>query len=282
MKIHHLTTSILANEEIAQSLWRLRLEAPAIATSVKPGQFVMLRQPGARDPLLGRPLAIYRAENDCIDVIYAVVGKGTRLMAALLPGNSIEVWGPLGNGWNLKDFQPEVTQVLVAGGIGQTPMYLLANQLLQSGAKRVCLCMGSRDAAHLSCTEDFASLSSAFGNRLEVRIATDDGSVGHHGFVTDLLENTLEEVPPVAGGASGEVPARVYACGPGPMLRRVAEIAQKRGIPCQVSLETPMACGMGICFTCVTKCKADNADGWDYCRTCTEGPVFDAAQLVWD
>ena len=107
-------------------------------------------------------------------------------------------------------------------------------------------------------------------------------SDGHHGFVTDLLENTLAEVPSVAGGASDGVPARVYACGPGPMLRRVAEIAQKRGVPCQVSLETPMACGMGICFTCVTKCKADNADGWDYCRTCTEGPVFDAAQLIWD
>jgi dihydroorotate dehydrogenase electron transfer subunit len=106
---------------------------------------------------------------------------------------------------------------------------------------------------------------------VKVRIATDDGSRGHHGLVTDLLEQALNE-------ATGQV--RVVTCGPEPMMAAVSRIAARRGVACQVSLETPMACGIGICFTCVAKVR-DESGAWDYKRTCVEGPVFDAAKIEW-
>ncbi|MDO4575558.1 MAG: dihydroorotate dehydrogenase electron transfer subunit [Planctomycetia bacterium] len=265
MNIYHGTTRIVENRRVAQDLWSVRFEAPAEEIyTPKPGQFVMLRVPGCRAPLLGRPLAIYRVVEPTWQVVYAVVGEGTRLLARQLPGMAIEFWGPLGNGFPIDETCQN--PVLVAGGIGQTPLYLLAQAFLnRPGVEKVTLLLGCRDKAHLACVEDFQALSP---DRLELRIATDDGSMGHPGFVTDLLSDAIREAP------------HLYTCGPLPMLKKVAAFAVSRGIPCHVSLETPMACGMGICFTCVTKCKADTPQGWDYCRTCTEGPVFDAEKIL--
>ena len=272
MKIYHGIAPIIENEPVAEQLWRLRLEAEKIAEWALPGQFLMLRIPGQHTPLLGRPLAIYNIVGAFVDVIYAVVGTGTALLAEQRAGMSLEVWGPLGNGW-LKATEtgavPE-TPILVAGGIGQTPMRLLAEHFLKGTSQPVHLLMGSRDLAHLACVEDFQQLSANFANRLKVQIATDDGSFGHAGFVTDLLPQFSSSPAP-----------HLYACGPQPMLKRVAAFAAEQNFPCHVSLETPMACGMGICFTCVVRCQADNDDGWDYCRTCVEGPIFDAAKMIW-
>jgi dihydroorotate dehydrogenase electron transfer subunit len=165
---------------------------------------------------------------------------------------------------------------MVAGGIGQTPFLALAQEALHK--KRygdsprdvprplhVTLCYGARTADYLAGVEDFQQLG------VDVRLATDDGSRGHHGLVTDLVKQVLAE-------HHGR--PRIVCCGPEPMMEAVAHIAREAHVPCQVSLETPMACGIGICFTCVAKVRQPGG-GWDYKRTCVEGPVFDAAAIEW-
>ena len=165
---------------------------------------------------------------------------------------------------------------MVAGGIGQTPFLALAQEAL--GRKKygdpprdvpralhVTFCYGARTADYFAGVEDFERLG------IDVRLATDDGSRGHHGLVTELLKNTLAE-------HHGR--PRIVCCGPERMMEAVAKIAHSASVPCEVSLETPMACGVGICFTCVAKIRQDDG-GWDYKRTCVEGPIFEAAQIEW-
>jgi dihydroorotate dehydrogenase electron transfer subunit len=273
MPFTHLTAPVTENVPLARSTYRVRLHAPEVARLIRPGQFVMLRLPGTTDPLLGRPFALYdtvldtQGQSAAIDVVYLVVGKLTGLLATLRPGDDLQVWGPLGNGF------PELTGLdhvgLVAGGIGQTPFLAYVRELLgtrgyggrpaRRGAGRVSLYYGVRTAALAAGVEDFRAAGAA------VHLASDDGSLGTRGFVTGLLE----QPPP---------PDHLLGCGPEPMLHALARLAQARGVPCHLSLETPMACGVGVCFSCVTKVKT--ADGWDYRRVCVDGPVFDATGLV--
>jgi dihydroorotate dehydrogenase electron transfer subunit len=213
---------------------------------------------------------------NAVDVVYLVKGRMTSRLMHYLPGQTLDVWGPLGNG-----FPPQETDhlVMVAGGIGQTPFLALAAEhlgLRRYGeparqvprVKRVTFCYGARSAGYLAAVEDFERLG------VEVKIATDDGSRGRRGFVTELLRETLAEA-----GTVGSRP-RVVCCGPEAMMERAAAIAAEFAAPCQVSLETPMACGIGICFTCVAKVR-DDQGGWDYKRTCVEGPIFDAERIEW-
>ena len=271
---------ILENEQIARDTYRVRITCEPIARLILPGQFVMMRLTNGDDPLLGRPLALYDTVVDAdgtpfaLDVVYLVVGKMTRKLAACGPGDEVVVWGPLGNG-----FSPRTTRhlVMVAGGIGQTPFMALGREYLGGRiygsphrhvpvAEQVTLCYGARSSALLAGVDEFRDAG------IEVRISTDDGSAGYHGLVTDLLSDWL-------AAATAEEPS-VVCCGPEPMMRAVAEICQRRGVHCEVSLETPMACGIGICFSCVTKVVQPDG-GWDYKRTCVEGPVFDAEKIVW-
>jgi len=268
--------------QLARDTWRVRLAAPEIARQALPGQFFMLREPGRTDPLLGRPFALYDIFRDAqgapagIDVVYLVVGKMTRVMQAWQPGDLAEVWGPLGNGF---PSPPSGRLILVAGGIGQTPFLAVAREALGLGnygtettsragqrPESVTFCYGARNAEYLAGLDDFRALG------LEPRVATDDGSQGHHGRVTDLLREEL---------ARGGAPCTVYTCGPEPMLHAVAKLCRAADVPCQVSLETPMACGFGACFSCVTKVLQDDGS-WDYKRVCVEGPIFSATELVWD
>lgn len=240
----------------------------------------MIRLAGCDDPLLGRPLAMYdvvlgaKGEPDGLDIVYLVVGKMTGRLAGLEPGAKLEIWGPLGNG-----FPNEETGhlVMVAGGIGQTPFLALAREYLGlhrfgdpprnvPRAEKATLCYGVRSADYLAGAGDFERLG------VEVRISADDGSLGHRGPVTELIEPAVK--------ASG-LNSRLVCCGPEPMLKAAAEIARRLNVACRVSLETPMACGMGICFSCVAKIR-DGKGGWDYRRACIEGPVFDAADVQFD
>lgn len=272
-----VTVEAAENVRLARDTYRLRLVCPAIAERIVPGQFVMLRLAGSNDPLLGRPLALYDTVLDDagrpvgIDVVYLVVGKLTRRLANLAPGQPLEVWGPLGNGFSP---QPAEHLVMVAGGIGQTPFPALAQEALgrrkygspprsAPRAGRVTLCYGARSREYLAGVEEFKCLG------VSVQISTDDGSAGHHGLVTDLLSEILKE---------DNASCRVVSCGPERMLEAVAKITRAAGVPCQVSLETPMACGIGACFTCVAKVR-EPSGGWDYRRTCVEGPVFDACEI---
>lgn len=257
----HRRADVLENVRLARATWRLRFRCPEMAQAIRPGQFLMLRLPGHSDPLLGRPFALYDLVGDAIDIVYLVVGKVTALMAELRAGDAVEVWGPLGNG-----FQPLATNdhvALVAGGIGQTPFLAYIRELLGTGkAKRVSLFYGVRTADLAAGVDDFRAAGA------EVHLASDDGTLGHHGFVTDLLANCA---------GKGESLGHIVGCGPEPMLRALAKLAGRLNIPCHLSLETPMACGLGICFSCVTKVKTP--DGWDYRRVCIDGPIFDAASL---
>ena len=273
----HERVTVEENTQIACDTYRLRFRCPELARSIVPGQFLMLRLAGFDDPLLGRPLALYDTVVDDgdavgIDVVYLVQGKLTTRLARLGKGAALEVWGPLGNGF---EPQPAEHLVMVAGGIGQTPFVALAQEHLGkrhygnpprhvATGLRVTLCYGARSQRYLAGVEDFERLG------VEVRTSTDDGTAGHHGLVTELLQEVLAESPS----------CRVVCCGPEKMMERVAEITLARSVPCQVSLETQMACGIGICFSCVARVRG--ADGaWDYRRTCVEGPVFDAAQIEW-
>ncbi len=279
-------TAIIEQETLARDTVRVRLHAPEIVRRAVPGQFVMLRLAECNDPLLGRPLAVYNSHEStgCIDLVYLVKGKFTKRLAQQLPGTPLEVWGPLGNGFTAR---PTKHLILVAGGIGQTPFLTLGAEFLGqrkfgdpprtvSAAERVTLLYGARSAEHLAGVADFERAG------LEVRLATDDGSRGERGFVTQLLTKLLDEVQ--AGSVAANDPAvdavRIACCGPEVMMEAVSRIALERNIPCEVSLETPMACGIGICFTCVAKVKTSDGE-WDYKRTCVEGPIFCAEQLVW-
>jgi dihydroorotate dehydrogenase electron transfer subunit len=268
---------IRENAAIARDTFRLRFACPEIARRILPGQFLMLRFPGSNDPLLGRPLALYDVVPDgsgspeSLDIVYLAVGRMTRLLAAREPGSRIEVWGPLGNGFPAT---PTEHLLMVAGGIGQTPFLSLAREYLHQGcfglppravpaAQRITLCYGVRGKEYLAGVDDFRQLG------VDVRISTDDGSCGHHGLVTDLIGPAALE---------SRLGCRVVCCGPEPMIKATTHVAHGLGLHCQVSLESPMACGIGICFSCVVRIR-DKAGQWDYRRTCVEGPVFDAQDV---
>ena len=269
--------TVVENVLLARDTYRVRFACPEIARRIVPGQFVMLRLAGCNDPLLGRPLALYDVVPDAagrphsLDIVYLVVGKMTGLLAEFQAGAALEVWGPLGNG-----FPPTPAEhlVVVAGGIGQTPFLALAREHLGlhaygdpprqfPRAKRVTLCYGARSSDYLAGVNDFHRAG------VDVQLSTDDGSMGHRGLVTDLIRPVVEQSP---------WPCRIVACGPEAMMEATVETAQQLGVPCQVSLESPMACGIGICFSCVKKIR-DPSGGWDYRRTCVEGPVFDGADV---
>jgi dihydroorotate dehydrogenase electron transfer subunit len=269
------TVEVIENVRIARATYRIRLDCPDLAAAIRPGQFLMLRLPGLNDPLLGRPFALYDTVLDsagqpiAIDVVYLVVGKMTGRLAGLRSNDPLEVWGPLGNGF--ADLTGLDDVALVAGGIGQTPFLAYVRELLGGrgyGGKptrrqvgRVRLYYGVRTADLAAGVEDFRAVGA------DVHLASDDGSLGFSGHVTQLL-------------ATHSLPQRLVGCGPEPMLHALAKQARAWGAPCDVSLETPMACGLGVCFSCVTKLRTP--DGWDYKRVCVDGPVFDAAGLAGD
>jgi dihydroorotate dehydrogenase electron transfer subunit len=282
---------IVSHARIADGTWRLRLDCPDIAAAAIPGQFAMLRIPGRHDPLLARPLAVYDTFPAAdagsgpprhVDFIYAVHGRFTTALCEIPAGQDLIVWGPLGNGF---DVPPVDHLVLVAGGIGQTALLALGRERLGRGAyggparrppppaRRVTCCWGARHAGLFGGVADFRAAG------IEVHQATLDGSVGLRGTVVDLLDSLFGTAAAPAPAADMR-PLHVACCGPDPMMAAVARWSSRLGVPCDVSLEAPMACGIGICFTCVARVR-DPAGGWDYRRTCVEGPVFDASRIEW-
>lgn len=278
-------TAILDHRQVAEATFRVRLACPEIAAKAVPGQFVMAKLFGRDDPLLARPLAVYDTFSEGsrdpagFDLVYTVHGRFTRALSREPAGTQLAVWGPLGNGFS----PPPVDHlVLVAGGIGQTALLALGKERLGVArygtnpernvprAKRVSFLWGARTAAAFSETADFS------GTGMETFLATIDGSTGLQGTVVDLLNARIASEPESYRPET----SAIACCGPEPMMEAVAAWSEQRGIACQVSLETPMACGIGICFTCVAAVR-DADGGWDYRRTCIEGPVFDAASLIW-
>jgi len=255
-------SEIVCQACIQGDYFRVDMLAPGIVPLVRPGQFVHVQLPGFEHRVLRRPFSIFDVDpaSSVLSVIYKVVGEGTEHLSGLAPGAGLDLLGPLGQGFS--PVPEDVLPVVVAGGYGCAATYLFARS-----CGRPCLCLfGGRSAGDLLLVKEFEELG------CEVRVSTDDGSAGHRGFVTDLLDDVLDSAASLS----------VVACGPNPMLRAVGQIVLARGFDAELSLDHVMCCGVGACFACVIKLKADNEDGWEYVRTCLDGPVFKASDVVWD
>lgn len=257
------TAEVSNKERISSEIFRLTFNAPEIATSATPGQFLMLRAGAGLDPLLSRPLSIHQiGEDGRVQVLFKVFGEGTRRLAALEPGGSVKVVGPLGRGFSL---QAPGRVCLVGGGMGIAPLFFLARRLREQPAPPLAveLLLGARTAGEI---QHFIHEFEEMG--LSPRVATDDGSLGHPGLVPDLMALHLD---------AGER-YQVYCCGPTPMMAAVARFCRPHDWPCQVSLETMMACGISACLGCAVKTTAAGAG---YKHVCKDGPVFAAQDVVW-
>lgn len=248
-------------ERLVDATYRLTLTAPLISAASQPGQFVMAACGTAFDPLLRRPFSIHQAtaETGSVQLLFKVIGRGTQLLSVLQPGDVVSLIGPLGRGFHPVKASPVC---LVGGGIGIAPLLFLAKKILTppSMAKSCVVLLGSRTAAEASL---FAAMFTEIG--CEVRVATDDGSLGHHGLVSDLL-------PPYLLTAK-----KVHVCGPFAMMAAIASLCRNAAVPCEVSLEAHMACGLGACLGCTIQ----GAEGL-YKHVCKHGPVFKAEEVAWN
>jgi len=240
-------------------VYLLRLAAGGLAQEARPGQFIMLRVSGGGEPLLARPFSLHGVEGDEVLLLYQVAGQGTRLLSQAPAGQRLFAWGPLGRGFDLVCQRP----LLVAGGMGIAPLAFAAAQLFAAGAPPTLVFgLGSTKGLTplLQGVEAWTSMPG-----VAVHLVAEDGSAAHKGLVSDLLGRFLPETD------------MVLACGPLPMLKAVAAACGESGRACQVSLEAPMACGLGACLGCVQP-----APGGGYLRVCQEGPVLPADSVDWD
>lgn len=263
------TLPLLRRDAVGSAYHVLTFEAPAPIAAL-PGQFAMIRGASwGSDPLLPRPMSLLTA-GDRPSILIKVVGKGTLRLANASSGEPFELLAPLGRPWS--DFDAaraaeaagDRRPILVAGGVGVAPLLFLARELAKRDPAQPPLALyGSRSIADLALAEDLAAVS-------ELRIATEDGTRGTQGRVTVILEEALRE------HAARGSPVKVYTCGPEAMMAAVAALSAERDVPCEVSLETPMACGYGVCLGCPVP---RSTSGFLY--ACTEGPCIDAAAIGW-
>ncbi len=254
------TVQIISNERDTDLYFRLVLRAPQIAPLVQPGQFAHVRVTPLKEALLRRPFSIFLVEADTFSILYKTVGKGTETLSRMRAGDELSVIAPLGHGFTVPKPGGEAP-LLIAGGYGMAALYLLAQRSPQKGIVFV----GGRRSADILCEKEFRTLG------WDVRVTTEDGSLGEQGLVTQPLITELRF------GSAGN---KLFACGPTPMLRAVAHIAAEFNLPAELSMDEHMCCGVGVCLTCVIPVRSGR--GWEYQRTCTEGPVFDARQVKWE
>jgi dihydroorotate dehydrogenase electron transfer subunit len=242
----------------------LALRSPRVARRAKPGQFLMVRVSGQPYPLLRRPLSIHARDEEGVEIFFARSGLGTAILADKKTGETLDILGPLGKGFVIPATAKGKSFCLIGGGRGIAPLYFLARELrAKGGHPRVFY--GGKTEADLPLIRKFAAL------KTEVFISTDDGSLGFPGLVTAMVEKEL---------ARSARPARIYACGPDPMMKKIAGIAAGLNIPAQLSLESIMGCGIGACWGCVRKVLRGGSAEW--VKICEEGPVFASREIVWD
>jgi len=246
---------ILSKKNLAKDMYELEIFCPEIVERAKPGQFVHI---GVKGHTLRRPISICKIdhEKNTIFVVFQAKGSGTRDLAEMTNQNILDVLGPCGNGFPLLD--PSEKVICIGGGIGVPPMVGVASHY---GSNATAIC-GFRDKSLVILQDEFAKLGT---NSV---ICSDDGSVGIHGLVTVPLEDMLAK----------EKPAVVYACGPIPMLRAIAGVAEKYDVPCKVSMEQHMGCGIGACLVCIVQIQTEN--GIEFKHVCKDGPVFDSKEVV--
>jgi dihydroorotate dehydrogenase electron transfer subunit len=262
---------ILKNEQISTGHFLLKVKLPLSFKAPMPGQFIMTREPGRIDPLLGRPFGIYgfeRLQDEVtVEILYKVVGKGTLLLSMLTEGDFIEVLGPYGRTF---DIYPDAGKVvLICGGIGVAPItYLASHYRRLTNAKDVeLICYyGASKAENLVGIEKIKKICS------DVLISTDDGSRGFHGLITERFAADISSYD------SGS--AKIYACGPRSMLKQLAKLLTGKSVSCQILMEERMACGVGACLGCTVLLKDGEGRG-AHARACMEGPVFNVGDIHW-
>lgn len=248
-------------EQFSPTNYRLTLDCPAVAGCAKAGQFVMIKAGKGKDPLLRRPFSIHQTSPEGkIQIYFKVVGRGTDILAHVQEKEILSVFGPLGRGYRLNT---TTSSIIVGGGLGIAPLLFLVkeNCRLKKDCGQDLIILGARQRNEIEpLLDDFRQ----FG--ISIMTATDDGSLGHHGFVIEILESLA-----LPAGCT------VYGCGPEPMLAGLSSLCTARNIPCQVSVESVMACGMGACLGC----SRPDANG-NYTHVCLNGPVYDAEDLLWN
>jgi len=257
-------TTVLEHRIFQGEYRLLKLAAPVIGPLVQPGQFVHLRVPRLENAVLRRPFSVFKADDEGLSILYATVGMGTEALTTVEVGEEVSLLGPLGTGF------PRVGKnkipVLVAGGYGNAALYLQAKNLPVKGVAF----FGGRSAEDILCVDEFEALG------WDVRVTTDDGSLGTKGLVTAALDPWLEEQ---GSGGRGQG-AELFACGPNGMLKAVGDRALEKGFTAWLSMDRNMACGVGACLTCVIKRKTET--GWEWARCCKDGPVFNAEEILWE
>lgn len=258
---HQEISKVLSNDKVAPEHFRITLAAPKISREALAGQFIMVKISNSTDPLLRRPISFHKIDpiKGTIDILFRVIGKGTRLLSEVTPGEDLDIIGPLGNGFTL-DRTKDIA-LIIGGGAGIAPMLALAEVATRKD-KSARVLIGANNINQVLCEDDFKLLG------CDVIVATDDGTYGKKGLITNVL---IEELGPKLSSAN----AVIYACGPRPMLKALEGISAQYKIPCQVSLEEWMACGIGACFGCTVSTKNG------YRKVCSDGPVFDIKELIW-
>ena len=245
-----------SNTRLGEGLYQLVLDAPQIAAAAQCGQFVHIAC--GEGNLLRRPISICEAGEGRLRIVFQVKGSGTEWLADRKEGDTLDVLGPLGHGFDTAALGAR--PVLIGGGIGVPPMLQAAKCAKAAGAAPRAI-LGFRNQGAVILEEDFRAVCETF-------VTTDDGSYARHGFVTDVLQELVADATGVA------------ACGPKPMLGAIAAIAKQAGLPCQVSMEERMGCGIGACLVCACALKAENGET-RYGHVCKDGPVFNAEEVEW-
>ncbi|NPV82846.1 MAG: dihydroorotate dehydrogenase electron transfer subunit [Candidatus Aminicenantes bacterium] len=238
------------------------LDSPEIASQARPGQFLMIRVSETTQPLLRRPISLHNAEGNRLQIFFQVAGEGTRLLSLKKTGQFLDLLGPLGKGFNVRPEFREREIFCVGGGRGIAPLYYLGRELRAAGAQPVIF-YGGRSEGDLPLRYRLETAG------FEVLVSTDDGSAGFPGFVTSLVEEELKK----------RRPAFLYACGPDPMMEKLAETCRREKLPAEFSLESIMGCGFGACWGCVKKIRRDGQE--KYLKVCQDGPVFSLEEIVW-
>jgi dihydroorotate dehydrogenase electron transfer subunit len=263
--VYQLSTPMLRRKKLQEKVFKLTLSSSLICNNAKPGNFVHIRVSQSGSPLLRRAFSIHKLERskNGFEILFRVIGSGTKILSKALPGESLDVLGPIGNSFTLPKKQQQV--MLVAGGMGIAPLWFLLNHLMRRvGKGKLTFFLGCKNKEELLYVENLKSMG------INLVIATDDGSAGRKGLITEVFFKEMKKRNHVHKRLA------VYSCGPQMMLKRMSEISKKLNLCCQISLETHMACGMGACWGCVVKLKDGN-----YKRVCVDGPVFDAREVDW-
>lgn len=250
---------ILSNAHLKERYFKLSFQDRELARKATPGQFIHVRVASDGEPLLRRPFSIHRVSNGKVEILYTIVGKGTEKFSQKKSGESLDIIGPLGNGFTFgtKHQTPNTKPILIAGGMGVAPLLFLAEKLVRN---HPLVLIGAKTKNHILCENEFKKLG------CEIRIATDDGSRGFKGYVSELFKKVLLTVDCRL--------STIYACGPRLMLKEIRKLCSTKNIPCQASFEENIACGLGACLGCAVKTKTG------FKRVCFDGPVFDIKEVI--